>query len=86
MQWSALNYQGLAAFPVRAYRVDVEDFNHLLNTYKIANDLYEKERKQLGKMMQMIMSILETGSVLKTTDFDVHWFVDRQHFINPQAL
>ncbi|KAG6307856.1 hypothetical protein E4U22_004303 [Claviceps purpurea] len=33
-----------------------------------------------------IMSILETGSVLKTTDFDVHWFVDRQHFINPPAL
>ncbi|KAG5937673.1 hypothetical protein E4U60_001777 [Claviceps pazoutovae] len=33
-----------------------------------------------------IMSILETGSVLKTTDFDVHWFVDRQHFTNPSAL
>ncbi|KAG5948245.1 hypothetical protein E4U59_002046 [Claviceps monticola] len=33
-----------------------------------------------------IMSILETGSVLKTTDFDVHWFVDRQHLINPPAL
>ncbi|KAG6220330.1 hypothetical protein E4U25_001048, partial [Claviceps purpurea] len=33
-----------------------------------------------------IMSILETGSVLKATDFDVHWFVDRQHFINPPAL
>ncbi|KAG5930814.1 hypothetical protein E4U60_006797 [Claviceps pazoutovae] len=32
------------------------------------------------------MSILETGSVLKTTDFNVHWFVDRQHFINPPAL
>ncbi|KAG6161424.1 hypothetical protein E4U11_003438 [Claviceps purpurea] len=31
-------------------------------------------------------SILETGSVLKATDFDVHWFVDRQHFINPPAL
>ncbi|KAG6171964.1 hypothetical protein E4U51_008033 [Claviceps purpurea] len=33
-----------------------------------------------------IISILETGSVLKATDFDVHWFVDRQHFINPPAL
>ncbi|KAG5948701.1 hypothetical protein E4U60_001053 [Claviceps pazoutovae] len=27
-----------------------------------------------------------TIAVLKNTDFDVHWFVDRQHFINPQAL
>ncbi|KAG6313579.1 hypothetical protein E4U44_002505 [Claviceps purpurea] len=32
------------------------------------------------------MSILETDSVLKTTDFDVHWFVNRQRFINPPAL
>ncbi|KAG6251416.1 hypothetical protein E4U23_000639 [Claviceps purpurea] len=28
-----------------------------------------------------ITSILETGSVLKTTDFDVQRFVDHQHFI-----
>ncbi|KAG6153808.1 hypothetical protein E4U11_006824 [Claviceps purpurea] len=33
-----------------------------------------------------IMSILESGDVLKTTDFDVHWFVNRQHFINPPEL
>ncbi|KAG5996724.1 hypothetical protein E4U52_005939, partial [Claviceps spartinae] len=34
------------------------------------------------------MSILETDSVLKTTDFDVHWLVDPrlQHFINLPAL
>ncbi|KAG5924108.1 hypothetical protein E4U61_001507 [Claviceps capensis] len=32
------------------------------------------------------MSILETGSVLKTTDFDVNWFANRQHFTNPPAL
>ncbi|KAG6285134.1 hypothetical protein E4U46_006183 [Claviceps purpurea] len=32
------------------------------------------------------MSILESGDVLKTTDFDVHWFVNRQHFINPPEL
>ncbi|KAG5992845.1 hypothetical protein E4U52_002483 [Claviceps spartinae] len=32
-----------------------------------------------------IRSILETGSMLKTTDLDVHWFVDRQHFRNPPA-
>ncbi|KAG5950502.1 hypothetical protein E4U57_007672 [Claviceps arundinis] len=32
------------------------------------------------------MSILESGDVLKTTDFDVHWFINRQHFINPPEL
>ncbi|KAG6053512.1 hypothetical protein E4U32_007508, partial [Claviceps aff. humidiphila group G2b] len=32
------------------------------------------------------MSILETASVLKTMEFDVHWLVDRQHFINLPVL
>ncbi|KAG6288191.1 hypothetical protein E4U46_003471 [Claviceps purpurea] len=35
---------------------DVEAFNVLTITYKTANDLYEKDKKHLGKLMQMVQS------------------------------
>ncbi|KAG6196198.1 hypothetical protein E4U35_008033 [Claviceps purpurea] len=34
----------------------VEAFNVLTITYKTANDLYEKDKKHLGKLMQMVQS------------------------------
>ncbi|KAG6018792.1 hypothetical protein E4U19_007975 [Claviceps sp. Clav32 group G5] len=64
----ARDYQGLAAFPeptnavhltangLRAYRLDVEAYNARTTKYKTDMDIYEKDRKHLGKLMQMVQS------------------------------